>query len=266
VVWLQDLERCHVVVALSSEDDIVPSPAIRHYVARHYGLPDHHDAAAAALARHAPHGQDRERERGVSSSLSSSLPSLSSGLSWGRRRGRWAGSAWAVLRNPRRGRRAWRTLFHRPSQAAAREKAGLPDARLIYWEGLGHGAMLFSLEAQHRLIDAVDGQALARGLVRWAKPEAEAAAEAAVDAAAAAAPPLAAVQDQQQHRSEASSEPFAPEPATADAAAAAAAATAAPLTPLSPSKIRSSISGISSRIKWRLPASPFPRRRPVMAA
>jgi hypothetical protein len=244
VVWLQDLEHCHVVVALSSEDDIVPSPAIRHYVARHYGLPDH-DAAAAALST-AVGGPDRER--GVSS-LASSF-SYSSGLSWGRRRGRWAGSAWAILRNPRRGRRAWRTLFHRPSQAAAREKAGLPDARLIYWEGLGHGAMLFSLEAQNRLIDAVDGQALARGLVRWDKPEAEVAA--------------AALPEQQQLQPLEALEalPASSEPSTHEPAATADAAT--PSTPpLSPSK---SSSGINSRIKWRLPASPFRRRRPVMAA
>ena len=37
VTWLQDV-TCPLVVALSSEDDIVPSTAIRAYVQRHYGM------------------------------------------------------------------------------------------------------------------------------------------------------------------------------------------------------------------------------------
>jgi len=37
VTWLQDV-TCPLVVALSSEDDIVPSAAIRAYVQRHYGM------------------------------------------------------------------------------------------------------------------------------------------------------------------------------------------------------------------------------------
>lgn len=37
VTWLQDV-TCPLVVALSSDDDIVPSAAIRAYVQRHYGM------------------------------------------------------------------------------------------------------------------------------------------------------------------------------------------------------------------------------------
>lgn len=37
VLWLQDV-RCPIVVALSENDDIVPSRAIRTYVERHYGI------------------------------------------------------------------------------------------------------------------------------------------------------------------------------------------------------------------------------------
>lgn len=35
---------------------------------------------------------------------------------------------------------------------------GLPDARVLYWKGLGHGAMLASKAAQNELIQAMASQ------------------------------------------------------------------------------------------------------------
>lgn len=270
MVWLQDV-KCHVVVALSSEDDIVPSPAIRAYVARHYGLPDpssaatepHDTAAAATTATAAAGNQPAGREqRGGSTGLGAGM----GGLSWGRRRGRWAGSAWAVLRNPRRRIGAWRTLFHRPSQAAAREQEGLPDARLIYWEGLGHGAMLFSLAAQDRLIDAVDAQARDRGLARWEKPV-------VVGLGGAQLLPHQAQQQQVPQQSQQQVAPLSssvpavgPElqqaaptqPSLSEGAAPGAASSPTGDNNGSP---RIKRKGLFSSPKWRLPASPFGRRR-----
>lgn len=48
-------------------------------------------------------------------------------------------------------------------------QSGLPDARVIAWNGIGHGGMLLSHEAQDRLILAMRSQAREQGLVRWVK-------------------------------------------------------------------------------------------------
>lgn len=235
MVWLQDV-KCHVVVALSSEDDIVPSPAIRAYVARHYGLPDSTSTITALDSQQQAQALPDERARGGSASLAG-------GLSWGRRRGRWAGSALAVLRNPRRRIGAWRTLFHRPSQAAAREQEGLPDARLIYWDGLGHGAMLFSLEAQDRLIDAVHAQARDRGIARWDWSEYKPSDVVVMATAAAAA-------QQQQEQDGVVPEPAPPAPSDS-------ASTSSSGGDNGSSRIKQRFSSP----KWRLPTSPFWRAR-----
>ncbi len=152
VCWLQDV-KCPVVVALSSEDDIVPSRAIRTYVQRHYGMDD---APAAAEKEAAPpghgHAPQRRKKRGTGRLV---FPFRFRAIR-------------AYVQRQYGMAAAKKNTSHTEAVAGhagdQRNKKG--TGRLVYWDGIGHGQMLVSLQAQDRLIEAINAQATETGLAR----------------------------------------------------------------------------------------------------